>query len=252
MVISKQKEKIQPLVMIFKIKIAKYLKRILKGVVVGVSLLSFFGCQSVDKKLSDVVTTELKAQYNRSFVTQKIGDRLNTTHSLLQVMPENQKDLVFYAEYDFQEKIVRSEYINRFVGRQIEDKISEKCQRKGISLQLFATPFFDGDYSFGFPNYEINLVDFIQNYHPKSFMVKGIGAENINIEILTNTIQQISNDLKVNIVVMLWQIEQEKLHPAMKWLRIQPEFNQTLLHQKFGRKNEKSNEFNFSINTSPK
>jgi hypothetical protein len=150
---------------------------------------ALFGCDTVDKKATEPIITQLSAKYGKSFTVYALGDRIGKNTATAYVYADDDPTMLFIARVTDNGVLEFENYAYRCVCRKVEDAVKVAFEEYGISSECFADfSSFNNDI-----NPDTSVDSYIKDTSPESVVVTIIVKASGNIT--GENLEQIYSDI---------------------------------------------------------
>ena len=107
------------------------------GVLMATLLSAIVGCDTVDKKATEPILTQLSDKYGKSFSVYALGDRIDKDTATAFVFADDDPTMLFVARVTSGGDLVFENYAYRSICRKVETKINAAFTAFGIETECF-------------------------------------------------------------------------------------------------------------------
>lgn len=125
---------------------------------------ALFGCDTVDRKATEPLITQLSTKYGKNFTIYALGDRINKETVTAYLFADDNPTMLFTAKITSNEELVFENYAYRSICRRVETIINTSFEEYGIETECFV----DFSIANNYINFDTSVETYIRQNTPKN------------------------------------------------------------------------------------
>ncbi len=181
-------------------------------------MIGMGACLEINQPTADKVCSYLENVYGCEFTATHIGDRLNTSHALLYIVPKNDPDLVFTATID-KDGTITENYVTALKCREVERVIDGHLQKSGLTG---ASEVYIAD-SVSETDTGISVSEFLSRHGIERFHVRLIFIPGDNYgEKVLNALIDTGKSLEIDLGALVFAMREDAYEPCRQEMEDYP------------------------------